>query len=179
MDTVTLFAVLVCAGIISMAAIKVVSLVSLVNRSLPPNHWIRRIDRALPNWRLFGQSGGSYDLYLIVSDALHGEDPHFHLHNGVSRKWFHPLFNPHSRARFAERRAVQTVLDHHLRNDKEAPMNQLATEILTQLIRERIERMHPADAPLRSASVYIIFDRGHHSIRAPEAKVELKLFESD
>lgn len=166
------FLVLLCVAIVGKV------LVSAIRRLRPTYRprWLLILERLVPSWRLFGQRGGSFDLYPVFGDRVGGGDEHIHLSNGQTRRWFHPFVNPYSKYRFMVRETMQIALFHHLSGLTNRPKNLGATALLESITKDASRQLHPNDYQTRQINLYVVFDRGHHSTDTPEAKLVLGPF---
>lgn len=153
----------------------------VVLRAIRPKYmawWFAVLGRIVPSWRLFGQGGATFDLYEVIADRTPDEaDEHFHSTYGRTRRWFHPIFNPYSKYRYLLREKMQSSMYYNLSGIPRRPLNQASERVLGEVVRREIRRLHPSDYRLRSAHLYVVFDRGYFSRDAPEVKVALGPFE--
>jgi hypothetical protein len=141
-------------------------------RPVAAPRWLRPIEAAVPTWQLFGQAGGTYDLYAIVGDHSGDEPEHFHDSSATMRRWYSPITNPHARYRSLLREALRTAAYDHL-NGRSQANNGVVVPLLERAGRWEVRTAHPRDYHERRFSVYVVIDQGHFGSTAPEARVAL------
>ncbi|MGO2521172.1 MAG: hypothetical protein ACTH8F_13705 [Microbacterium sp.] len=139
--------------------------------------WFTLTMRWAPSWRLFGQVGATFDLYGVFGDRLDDEtEEHFHSSYGNTRRWFHPFINPYSRYRYLFRELMQFTMYRYLRDASQDPATVQTVNLLEQITKDEIRRLHPSDANTRHAYLYVVVDRGYFAKETPEAKISLGPF---
>ncbi|MEY9850679.1 hypothetical protein ABH923_000357 [Leifsonia sp. EB41] len=141
-------------------------------RPVAAPRWLRPIEAVVPTWQLFGQAGGTYDLYAIVGDRIQGETEHFHEASAAMRGWYSPIINPNSRYRALLREALRTAAHDHVSGRSQAH-NEVAASFLKRAGQWEVRAAHPRDFHERRFSVYIVLDQGHFGTTAPEAHAAL------